>query len=386
MSSLRPHRQSSAIGFYGFIALLIAAAVISQKARAGEIETGAVLTTEVDSLVSGGLDVGSSGLSNLDLTAHWQNDSGWEAFGYVLGDFGDDFSANRVGDVQVTSNIDCPDGWRLFEAYGKKTFGEDRGYVMAGLINLNGIFDVQDNATVFLNASHGIGVDYSQTGPSIFPTTGLGLVGQWHFTSRQTFRAGVFDGVPGDPYDNTKFVYIKLSEEEGSHLVGEYQYDFTGGFVKLGAWKNTATLDRLDGTGTSGNNGGTYAQAGFTLTGNDDHGLKGWVRAGLANDQLMAIADYVGGGLVYTGPIRGHDSDQLGFAIAAAHFGAPYQASTGETLRREITYELTYRWDIRDGLSIQPDLQYVQNPYGRTDTDDAVVVGLRLKTDLMAWR
>ncbi len=225
MSSLRPHRQSSAIGFYGFIGLLVLAAVISQKARADTFETRAVLTTEVDSLVKGGLDVGSSGLSNLDLTAHWQNDRGWEAFGYVLGDFGGNFSANRVGDVQVTSNIDCPDGWRLFEAYGKKTFGDDKAYVMAGLINLNGIFDVQDNATVFLNASHGIGVDYSQTGLSIFPTTGLGLVGQWRLTSHQTVRAAVFDGVPGDPHDNKKFVYIKLSAEEGSHWTGEYQYD-----------------------------------------------------------------------------------------------------------------------------------------------------------------
>jgi porin len=386
MSSLRPHRQSSAFGFYGFIGLLILAAVLSQKARADTYETGAVLTTEVDSLVKGGLDVGSSGLSNLDLTAHWQNDSGWEAFGYVLGDFGDDFSANRVGDVQVTSNIDCPDGWRLFEAYGKKTFGDDKAYVMAGLINLNGIFDLQDVGGVFLNASHGIGIDYSQTGPSIFPTTGLGLVGQWRFTSHQTFRAGVFDGVPGDPYDNKKFVYIKLSAEEGSHLVGEYQYDFTGGFIKLGAWKSSANLDRLDGTGQSDDDGGAYAQAAFTLTGTDDHGLKGWVRAGVSNDQLMTIADYVGGGLVYTGLIKNHDTDQLGFAIAAAHFGAPYQTSTNETLKREITYELTYRWDIRDGLSVQPDLQYVQNPYGRSDIDDAIVVALRLKTDLMALR
>lgn len=42
--------------------------------------------------------------------------------------------------------------------------------------------------------------------------------------------------------------------------------------------------------------------------------------------------------------------------------------------------------DIRNGLSVQPDLQYVQTPYGRSDLDDAVVVGLRLKTDLMALR
>jgi len=386
MSSLRPHRQSSSIGFYGFVGLLVLAAVISTKARAETFQTGAVLTTEVDSVVKGGLDVGSSSLSNLDLTAHWQNDSGWEAFGYVLGDFGDDFSAHRVGDVQVTSNIDCPDGWRLFEAYGKKTFSGDKAYVMGGLINLNGIFDVQDYASVFFNASHGIGIDYSQTGPSIFPTTGLGLVGQWQFGAHQTVRAGVFDGVPGDPYDNKKFVYIKLSEEEGSHLVGEYQYDFTGGFVKLGAWKNTATLDRLDSMGTANGNSGAYAQAGFTLTGYDDHGLKGWLRAGTANDQLMAIADYIGGGLVYTGPIKGHATDQLGFAVADAHFGAPYQHSTGETLKHEVTYELTYHWDIRDGLSVQPDLQYVQNPYGRSDIDDAVVMSVRLKADLLALR
>ena len=389
MSSLRPHRQSSSIGFFGFVGLLVLAAVASTKARADTFETGVVLTTEVNSLVKGGLDVGSSSLNNLDLTAHWQGGNGWEAFGYVLGDFGDDFSANRVGDVQVTSNIDCPDGWRLFEAYGKKTIGEDQGYVMAGLINLNGIFDVQDNATVFLNASHGIGVDYSQTGPSIFPTTGVGLVGEWRLSPHQSVRAGMFDGVPGDPYDTTKFVYIKLSAEEGSHLIGEYQYDFKGGFTKLGIWKNTATLDRLDSIGTSDDNGGAYAQIGFTLTeeaSESDQGLKAWVRAGMANDKLMVISNYIGGGLAYTGPLKGHDTDQLGFAIAAAQFGTPYQTSVGESLKREVTYELTYRWDIRDGLSIQPDLQYVQNPFGRSDIDDAIIVGARLKADFMALR
>lgn len=40
MSSLRPHRQSSTIGFYGFIILLILAAAVSQKARAKQIEIG----------------------------------------------------------------------------------------------------------------------------------------------------------------------------------------------------------------------------------------------------------------------------------------------------------------------------------------------------------
>ena len=363
--------------------LALAGLAVSAPSFAG-VDVNAVLTTESDSVVSGGLDPGTSGLSNLDLTLHWQGDNGWEVFGYVLGDFGDDFSAHRVGDVQVTSNIDCIDGWRLFEAYGKKSFG-DKASVMAGLINLNAIFDVQDVGGVFFNASHGIGVDYSQSGPSIFPTSGLGLVGQWQVTQNQSLRAGIFDGVPGNPYDDQAFAYIKLSAEEGAHYAGEYQYDFSGGFVKLGAWANTARLDRLDGAGTSRGNGGAYGQVAFTLSQEDtsgDQGLKGWVRAGVADDQLMVIDRYAGGGVVYTGLLKGRDSDQAGLAVAVAQFGEAYKVSAGEDLKDEVTWEATYRYDLSDHVSLQPDVQYVQHPSGRSDIDDALVFQLRLKIGL----
>ncbi len=370
---------------FRFLTFVLAAttAFSTAPAMAG-IDTNVVLTTEADSVVSGGLNRGVSGLSNLDLTAHWQGDNGWEAFGYVLGDFGDDFSANRVGDVQVTSNIDSVDGWRLFEAYGKKSWG-DKGSVMAGLINLNAMFDVQDVGSVFFNASHGIGIDYSQSGPSIFPISALGVVGEWQITPHQALRAGLFDGVPGNPYDDRAFAYIKLSAEEGAHYAGEYQYDFDGGFVKLGAWANTARLDRLDGSGTSRGNNGAYGQVGFTLTregSSDDQGLKGWVRAGVANDTLMTIDHYAGGGVVYTGAFKGRDSDQTGLAVAVAHFGAPYRASVDEDLISEVTWEAIYRYDLNDRVSLQPDLQYVQHPSGRSDIDNALVLQLRVKVGM----
>ncbi|MDV6332904.1 carbohydrate porin [Asticcacaulis sp. 201] len=363
------------------LAIGLAVATHSQA----EAVAGAVLTTEVDSVLSGGLDVGSRSLSNLDLTAHWQGDNGWEAFGYILGDFGGPFSGAHAGDIQTTSNIDSVEGWRLFEAYGKKTFRKD-SYVMAGLINLNGIFDVQTVGGLFLNASHGIGVDYSQIGLSIFPTSSLGIVGQWRFDDRNSFRAGIFDAVPGNPNDDKAFAYIRLSRREGSHIVGEYQYDFDGGYLKLAAWHNSAAAERLDGSGWSDSNSGAYAQLAVTLTGDDTRGLKGWLRTGIANAQVMTIDQYAGGGLVYTAPFKGRDTDQVGFAVAAAHFGKPYQTAIGDVLKGEITYELTYRWDIRDGLSIQPDLQYISHPYGRSDINDATVFNLRLKTDLTALR
>jgi hypothetical protein len=49
MSSLRPHRQSSPIGFYGFVGLLVLAAILTQKARADTGHVHAAPTIEVSS-------------------------------------------------------------------------------------------------------------------------------------------------------------------------------------------------------------------------------------------------------------------------------------------------------------------------------------------------
>ena len=66
---------------------------------------------------------------------------------------------------------------------------------------------------------------------------------------------------------------------------------------------------------------------------------------------------------------------------AAARFGDDYRAgirSTGAGADRwEVTFELTYRVRVLPFLSLQPDVQYVANPGGDPDLDDALVVGLR---------
>ena len=101
----------------------------------------AVLTTDVLSNQQGGLREGTRVMANLDLSAAWTGDNGWEAFGYVLADAGGGFSETYSGDAQVVSNIDAPAGVRLFEAWVRKTSADERLVVTAGIINLNGIFD-----------------------------------------------------------------------------------------------------------------------------------------------------------------------------------------------------------------------------------------------------
>lgn len=357
------------------------------------VEYDAVLTADLLRNHSGGLREGNRVMSNLDLSAAWQGEGeafkNWDGFAYVLADAGGGFSEFYSGDAQVVSNIDAPKGVRLFEAWLRRTSDDERWSVTGGLINLNGIFDVQEAGTLFLNASHGIGPDYSQTGPSIFPFSTLGLVGEWQASETLRLRAGVFDGVAGDPAHQSSFIGVKLGDGDGAHWVAEAQQDFARGYVKLGAWTYTAKAERLDGTGLSDGNSGYYAQLKYDFykpEADSDRGVSGWVRLGKANKDLQAIETYAGGGLVWTGPLTGRESDAVGLAIAHADFGQPYAEAAGMNLNPETIYELSYRYAIRDGLSLQPDVQYIRHPAGDPQTDDVLVLGVRLRVGLAAFK
>ncbi len=392
----KPDLKSHLLGL-GLGTLILAMGVPSARAsedrasedRASEnapaVQYGASLTVDGLDNVSGGLRKGAWGMSNLDLTAAWQGAAGWEAFGYILIDQHGGFSERYSGDAQVVSNIDAPAGVRLFEAYARHTTTNQAHVTTFGIINLNGLFDTQPTGGLFLNSSHGIGPDYSQSGPSIFPFTGLGFVEEWRVTDLLRLRAGVFDAVPGDPFHQTVFSSLRLSKAEGLNYVGEIEQNFTDGFVKIGHWSYTARADRLDGIG-QGVRSGTYAQVAWTLsheTADPDQGLAAWIRAGTANADVLEQSGYLGGGLVYTGLLKGRDHDQIGLAFASATFGQPYRDITPDSAGHETTIEATYQAEIKPGLIVQPDIQYIRHPGGLTTVDDALVVGIRMRLNLI---
>ena len=114
---------------------------------------------------------------------------------------GSTFSDELVGDLQVISNIDASHAWRVFEFWYE--FGEGPWSVRTGLYDLNSEFDVNETGGLFLNSSHGMGPDFSQTGengPSIFPVSSLALRAEWEGKGF-TARLAVLDGVPGHPHD-----------------------------------------------------------------------------------------------------------------------------------------------------------------------------------------
>ena len=366
--------------------------------EAPPIDLAVVYTAEVLRNTRGGLGTGARYLDNLDvtLTVDAERAMGWRGatlFAYGLYNNGVAFSDDLVGSAQGLSNIETGvRAARLYEAWIEQRFASDRASVKFGLYDLNSEFDTIEAAALFLNPSHGIGPDFSQSGrngPSIFPVTSLGVRGDYKLAERWLVRAAILDAVPGDP-NRPERTTVKLGDGEGALAAVELNYLDSRTKAAVGHWRYTGRFESLSPPTAAGDpaqsrgNDGIYAFVEHRLTrerAEEEQGLAGWVRLGLADEKRNPIGRYAGVGLSYTGAVRGRDQDQVGVAIAVAEFGGVLRRSSalaGEPLdRREVNIEATYRAPLTSWLTLQPDVQYVINPGGRPGVADALILGLR---------
>ncbi|MCP5047678.1 MAG: hypothetical protein GY940_10935, partial [bacterium] len=302
-----------------------------------------VHTGEMISILSGGLERETVFLDNKDLMLSVDAEAlaGWKGAEfslYVLGNHGSNPS-EFVGDLQIISNIDSPNTWKIYEAWYQQNLFGDVLSLKFGLYDLNSEFDVIESAAVFHNSSFGIGPDYSQSGlngPSIFPTTSLALRVRVQPTQEFYLQAAVLDGVPGDP-DNPKGTRILLKEEDGLLIAGEagYEGEIKGKTIKLalGGWAYTGDFERIpveSGQGGAVNqtgNKGVYLLAESQLLKEKEdpqQGIAAFFRLGAADNRVNQLDMYVGAGLVFTGLIPGRDDDLLGLAVAHASNGSAF--------------------------------------------------------------
>ena len=372
----------------GAVGLAMLQVAITASSQAGETRAWSFEVVNVIDLaanVDGGAETGESLVYNLDVTAEYDmSHSGVEGgtlFFYGLATNAEGLNSH-VGDAQGTSNIDNGALFRLEELWYNQEFADGKASVLVGLFDLNGEFDAIDTAGLFLNSSHGIGVDYAQTGengPSIFPSTSLALRLDYAVNDRLTLRTAILDAVPNDP-DNPKA--HKLSFDEGALIAVEGDYaDADNLRLAAGMWWYTSDFDRIlvaDG-GPDSDNFGFYGIADYALSDR----TSAFARLGRANDEINQIAWYLGAGIVTTGLIPQRPDDALGLAVAIAENGSPFKDAAALALSpvddREIAVELTYRAGIYDWLAVQPDLQYVLDPGMDPSLDDAFVANLRVE-------
>lgn len=351
---------------------------------------GAERTTEVAAIYTGEVWSDAKGayeyLDNLDITfdvSHGQ----WTLFAYLLYNNGHTL-ASLADTVQGVSNIEAANDFRLYEAWGEWRLANAPLSLRAGLYDLNSEFDAIERGTLFVNPSHGIGVDFSQSGvagPSIFPLTSLAVRVTGEFDG-WTLRTAVLDGVPQDGNR------LGISSDEGALLVAEVDSTLAGRWrVALGAWHYTADFEELEPAGSNSagrrhdDNVGVYGFIEGPLWASSDGSCEvgAFMRAGEAEDRINLLRRYIGAGVVYSGLAPRRPEDRLGVAWGVAEPGmAARRAAPGE-LGRESIIELAYRFGVTERLTLQADVQHIRKPALQRDAGSTWMFGMRFELALL---
>jgi len=88
---------------------------------------------------------------------------------------------------------------------------------------------------------------------------------------------------------------------------------------------------------------------------------------------INTIPFFASGGLVYQGLLRSRPKDITGLA---AYIGAFSRDLPGQSV--ETVLELTHSMPLTRWLTVQPDMQYVIHPSGRSSTKNALVIGAQI--------
>lgn len=201
-------------------------------------------------------------------------------------------------------------------------------------------------------------------------------------------KAGVYNSNPNVGNDNNNG--LNFSFRRGAIFISEISYllhqqkDSKGlpGTYTFGGYYDTADFDTLEDPSRQedGNYGfyWTLQQMVYSEDSKDGQGLTPWVNVSIApNDSINTFPFFVMGGLVYQGPFKNRDSDvaAVGFALGTFSDELPDQD-------HEAMLELTYIIQATNWLQIQPDVQWIINPSGASDIDDAFVLGFQLLVNL----
>ncbi len=345
--------------------------------------------------------------ANYDLILDIDGEKAWNLKGMtahvsILGNEGRDPNLG-INTLQGVSNIAAPATWKVYQLWVDVPIGGNL-MLLAGLYDVNSEFDTKKYGAVFINPTHGIGPDFSQTGengPSIFPTTSGGLRLKASVSERSLLQFAWLDGVPGDPED-PRSNHWKHPESDGYLQALEWNWteDEPSSQVyrklALGAWHYTALSDSFDEVldGEEGpkryrGNSGYYALLESLLwaeQADGEEGLGAYLRYGHASPRLNTIDDVYAGALHYTGIIPGRDADILGLGFSHAVTSQPYRQFVaregGESEKSESIVELSYKAEVLPSVAIQFDWQSISNPGADSTASDASIFGLRLEVGL----
>lgn len=271
-------------------------------------------------------------------------------------------SLNYVGDVQGVSNLAAAPADRLYQLWYRQQFDWQGLRVRGGLLDMNQNFVATDAASTLLNASFGMIPTLTGNVPvSTYPKPGVGLEGHleldpWHV------KLGVFQADPEHRdtlFSNGHLVVVETGYRVALPHVGSRSYT-------LGVWQFHQSDRQLGDIPSS--DWGAY---GLFETHVPDSQTHVFLQLGAAPNAVNRVPYYLGAGFQIQGPLRRRAADMLTGGVAHAQL-------RGDALDAETACELSYIIAVHRFVSLQPDLQYIVHPGGRTDVNNALVASLRL--------
>ncbi|WCE03857.1 carbohydrate porin [Pseudoxanthomonas sp. JBR18] len=217
-----------------------------------------------------------------------------------------------------------------------------------------------------------------------------------------SWNEGTGTVVPGEVGYETSFADARLPRR---FRLGFYRNDDGGKSPYYDANSNSAALTGKATATQDGARMGWYVMGDQTvLRGEGQRNLAVFGRYFVNTGNAAAIKWFASTGFVKTGTFAGRDKDTFSMFVSNTHFDDLEMAylrdrrirhgGTGTPHNDEVVGEINYGWQLRPGLRLLPNLQYVINPdpiYAptrTTDIPDALIVGVRVDVQfakLMGW-
>ena len=131
-------------------------------------------------------------------------------------------------------------------------------------------------------------------------------------------------------------------------------------------------MSQVDVNGNPVKHSGTYGiyffvdAALYLENSSNSRGLFSFFRIGIAEAETNKVDFYLDSGLVYRGLFPERPDDQIGLGVSLARFSDGFKEKQKQDQvlieDTEVLLELTYKYEMGPGFSLQPDFQYLLIP------------------------
>lgn len=363
----------------------------------GGIKSGCVTT----SLLQGATTV------NLEKLIGWKGASFYSRWLYL---YGQDPSANLLGDVFIVSNIAGYSTFRNIDLWIEQKFLDEKIAFRVGQMEADSDFAISDYGALFINSTFGwpafLYTSIPNGGPN-YPVGAPGVYLKLKPIEPVTLKFAAYQGNVYEQSVNNHGFNWNLSSENGFFYMSEATYHYEEstmpGQVKVGAWFFSGSFPSMNNpNATLWGNTGYYGIIDQMLYRSscchgechklNDEGLGVFGRISYEPSDRNFMDFYCDTGFNYKGilPTRHNDIFGVGFAYGQVSNGMRSPQSdlssspiytppdgSATALNYEMAFETTYVGVITPWLTLQPDLQYIIHPGASSQLGNALVLGLR---------